>query len=86
MKDLNRYVTNIYAADWESIGMELELKYETLYIISRDHQHDSITCFKRTLDKWLTSNPHGTWRTLEVAITNVNRSRLGLKPVDDIYC
>ena len=85
MKDLNRYVTNIYAADWESIGTELDLKYETLYIISKD-RHDSTTCFRRTLDKWLTSNTQCTWRTLEVAITNVNRSHLGLKPVDDIYC
>ena len=86
MKDLNRYVINKYADDWESIGMELDLECKTINIISRDHQHDNRTCFRSTLDKWLISNPRGTWRTLEVAITNANRLRLGLDPVDDIHC
>ena len=85
MRNLNRYVTNNHANDWKRIGIELELKYETLNIISKDHQHDCVTCFEKTLEKWLASTPHPTWRTLEVAITNVNRSSLRLEPVDDIY-
>ena len=85
MKDLNRHVTNTYAYDWEHIGIELNLKHETLKTISKDHWQDCIICFKRTLDKWLESTPDASWRTLEVAITNVNRSRLGLNPVNDIY-
>ena len=84
MKDLYRYVINTYADLWEPIGIELDLKHTTLKIISKDHQ-DCITCFKRTLDEWLNSTTDASWRTLEVAITNVNRSRLGLKPVNDIY-
>ena len=84
IKELYRYVTNSYADDWEHIGIELDLKRETLKIISKNHQ-DCITCFKRTLDEWLTSTSDASWRTLEVAITNVNRSRLGLEPVNDIY-
>jgi len=85
MKDLNRYVTNMYAADWKDIGLELEFKSECLEIISKNNQQECVACFKSTLDSWLKSTPHATWRTLEVAITNVKRSKLGLDPVTDVY-
>ena len=85
MKDLNRYVTKRYAADWKDIGLELELKLDTLKIISKNHQQDCVACFESTLDKWLESTPNATWRALEVAITNVRRAHLGLEPVTDVY-
>ena len=86
MRDLNRYVTNKYAADWCNIGIELGLETTTLDIIERNYHQQNETCFQKTLDQWLKLNKDDTtWRTLEVTITNVNRAKLGLDPVDDVY-
>ena len=86
MRDVNRYVTRKYATDWEDIGIELGLDLDVLKIISRDNPLQSVVCLRETLDKWLKLNTgDATWRTLEVALTNVNRAKLGLDPVDDMY-
>ena len=86
MKDLNRYVTSKHANDWHDIGIELGLEFDILDIIEKDYHQQSVTCFQKTLDKWLKLNPdNATWKTLEIALTNVNRIKLGLEPVDDIH-
>ena len=86
MRDLNRYVTRKYASDWEDIGIELGLDLDVLKIIARDNPLQSVACLRETLDKWLKLNTDdATWKTLEVALTNVNRTKLGLDPVDDVY-
>ncbi|XP_065892676.1 protein NLRC3-like isoform X2 [Dysidea avara] len=81
MKDLNRYVKK-YAVDWKDIGIELGLELDVLDLVEKDHPHQSIACFQKTLDKWLKLAPNATWTTLEVALTNVRRQQLGLDPVD----
>ena len=86
MRDLNRYVTMKYATDWYNIGIELRLELDVLDITENDHSQKCVICFQKTLDKWLKLNTDGaTWKTLEVALTNVNRAKLGLDPVDDVY-
>ena len=86
MRDLNRYVTRKYANDWEDIGIELGLDLDVLKIIARDNPLQSIACLRETLDKWLKLNTDdATWKTLEIALTNVNRANIGLDPVDDMY-
>ena len=84
MKDINGYVTRKYAADWKEIGIELGLRLATLKIIESDHPLKSATCFQVMIDNWIQSNK-ATWKALEVALTNVNRQKLDLDPVDDIY-
>ena len=54
-----------------------------LKIIARDNPQQSVACLRETLNKWNTDD--ATWRTLEVALTNANRAKLGLDPVDDVY-
>ena len=83
MKDLHRYIIKTYAPDWKAIGLELNLKASALNIIEKDNPLNCTACFERTLESWLKSTPHATWRILEVAITNVQRARLGLKPLPD---
>ena len=86
MRDLNRYVTRKYANDWEDIGIELGLDLDVLNIIARNNLLQSIACLRETLDKWLKLNTDdATWKTLEVALTNVNRANIGLDRVDDVY-
>ena len=77
MKDLNRYVTTKYATDWYNTGIELDVDPDVLELIKQDNPQQSVTCFQKTLDKWLKLNTdNATWRTLEVALTNVNRAKL----------
>ena len=83
MKNLHRYVITTYAPDWKAIGLELNLKASTLEIIAADNPLKCTVCFEKTLDMWLKSTPDATWRTLEIAITNVKRAQLGLKPLSD---
>ena len=84
MRDLNRYVTKKYAADWKDTGIELGLELDVLNVIEKDHPQGCVTCFQVTLDKWIKSTPNATWKTLEVALTNVRRQQPGLDPVDNV--
>ena len=85
MKELNRYVMRENANKWEDIGKELGLALDKLKITAKDNPLDIRKCFLTTLDQWLKENPGATWRTLEIALTNVNRAKLGLDSVDDLY-
>ena len=85
MEDLNRYVTIKYATQWYDIGIELGLRFDLLDIIKRNNPLKSTICFQKTIDKWLELNSeNATWKKLEFALTNVNRTNLGLDPVDEI--
>jgi len=85
MKDLHRYIIKKYAADWKDIGLELELKLDILKAIRLNYPHKVEDCLEDVLDKWLKSTPSATWGALELALTNVNRQKLDLDPVDDVY-
>ena len=85
LKDLNRYITRKYATDWYEIGIELGLQPHELDIIENDH-NQTVTCFQKTFNNWLKSNTNNaTWTTLEVALTNVNRTKSGLDPIECVY-
>ena len=84
MRDLSRYVARKHATNWYDIGIELKLKAGVLETIGKK-EHQNVKCILKTFDKWLQLNPQATWKTLEVALTNVNRAQLGLDPVDDVY-
>ena len=86
MKDLNRYVTRKYATDWYNIGIELEVDICVLDIIKEDNPTQCEACFQKTLHQWLKLNTgDATWKTLEVALTNVNRAKLKLDPINSVY-
>ena len=86
MKYLNRYVTTKYATDWYNIGIELEVDLCVLDNIKQNNLNQSEACFQKTLDKWLKLNTDDAkWGVLEVALTNVNRAKLKLDPVDSVY-
>ena len=85
MKDLNRYVIRKYAFYWFYVGIELGLDLQILDIIERNNRQQIIPCFQNTLEIWLKRSINATWKTLEVALTNVNRKNLGLDPLSDVY-
>ncbi|XP_065896972.1 uncharacterized protein [Dysidea avara] len=84
MRDLNRYVVRKFAADWKNVGIELGLQLDTLKIIAKNNLQQTEDCFQEVLDKWLKISPNATWKTLEVALTNVIRQQFDLDPVDDV--
>ena len=85
MKDINRYVKRKHAADWKDIGIELDLSLSALDIIERDHPLRSEESFIAMINLWIQSTSDATWKALEVALTNINRQKLDLDPVDDVY-
>ena len=85
MRDLHRYVIKKYAADWKNIGLELGLQFDTLKIIKQNNPLKVEDCLEDVLDRWLKSTRNATWRTLEVALTNMRRQRFGRDPVHDVY-
>ena len=85
MRDLNRYFIWEYANEWKDIGIELGLTLHVLNMIEADNPRQWLSCFQKTLDRWLKLTPNATWRSLEVALTNVRRHHLGLDPVDHVY-
>ena len=82
MRDLYRYVVNKHAKQWKKLGLELHLDWNILNTIEGSDSEQNI---QKTLDKWLKLTPKATWKTLEVALTNVRRQELGLDPVEDVY-
>ena len=85
MRYLNRYVVSKHAKYWKSVGLELGLDWDMLDTIEVDSLQQSTSCFQKTLDRWLKLTPNATWKTLEVALTNVRRLQLGLDPVDNMW-
>ena len=85
MRDLHSYAIYKYAPHWKNIGIELGLHLYSLENITANHSRDSVACLIDVFQRWLEINDDATWESLEVALTNVNRVRLGLDPVDNIY-
>lgn len=86
VKELNRYVIRQYSTNWEDIGIKLGMDHDLLQVIEANNPGDSRMRCLATLNEWLKVNPDdATWKKLELALTNVNREKLGLDPVDDVY-
>lgn len=70
-----------YSTLWYQIGLKLNLANSVLDNIEADESNQRDR-FKKTLDSWLMQDgENATWGLLELAITNVNREHLGLKPL-----
>ena len=68
MRDLNRYIVEQQAAQWERLGLELGLKDYHIANISKDHLNRSVTCCREMLQKWLDIDPLATWSKLDDAV------------------
>ena len=84
MKDV-LYVTREHANDWKEIGLELKLGSYMLDVIEVNYPYDNKKRFFAMIQRWLVTDCDPTWKALEVALTNVNRKKSGLDPVDDVY-
>ena len=85
MRDINRYVTRKYATDWKDIGLELGLSFGALSDIADHHRSNGRQIFEDMIWGWIEKKWTFTWKTLEILLTNVNRRKLDLDLVDDVY-
>ena len=81
MGELNKFLTE-YCKDWKEIGYKLELKDAVLDMIQDDHPTQRKR-FTAALQKWLEQATRPTWSTLELAITNARRERLGFESLKE---
>ena len=79
MCELNQFLIE-HCKLWRFIGYKLELEDSVLVMIQDDHQ-TQMDRFEAMLRKWLEQDVRATWNTLELAITNVRREGLNLKPL-----
>ena len=68
LKDLYKHVTPCYAAQWEDIGVYLDIELGHLKTIKVDHPGDTSGCCKNLWKKWLELDPNATWEKLFTAI------------------
>ena len=74
MRDVNRYIVEQQAAQWERLGLELGLKNYHIANISKDNEHNpnrSVTCCREMLQKWLDFDPSASWNKLDDAIKKI---------------
>ena len=77
MRDLNRYIVEQQAAQWERLGLELGLKDYHIANISEDRQcnpNRPVACCRAMLEQWLRTTPYPTWGKLDDAIKNTSLS------------
>ena len=85
MKEINRYVKWKHADDWKNIAIELDFSVYKLEEIDFNHK-DNQAKFHSMISYWTCGHVnYPTWKALELALTNVNRQKLRLYPVDDVY-
>ena len=74
MRDLNRYIVEQQAVQWERLGLELGLKDYHIANISKDNANRSVTCCREMLQKWLEIDTSATWGKLDNAVKNITIS------------
>ena len=80
-KDYQKFLVK-YCLEWKSIGGQLGLEESALAVIGADHRDQNRECLRLTLESWLQLDIKATWSKLELAITNSNRMKLGIDPLD----
>ena len=57
-----------FVTDWHSLGVNLDLEYEQLDVIARNHRGDNKRCKTEMLARWLRSTPTPTWEGVAEAL------------------
>ena len=74
MGQLYSNVLHQYAAQWEQLGLKLGLENYDILNISKDNAHNphqSVSCCKAMLEKWLQSVSSPTWGKLDDVINSL---------------
>ena len=74
LKELYRYVTPLYAAEWREIGIGLGLSDPQLKVIRADHPTSTRDCCNNMLTVWLQVDPAASWEKVFNAIDSLTVS------------
>lgn len=77
LRELRRYVTPDYAAQWRMLGTLLGLHTERLEIIEHDNFKKAMPCCNAMLSKWLEIDTTPTWKKLLTVIKSLAKSKSG---------
>ena len=77
MRDLNQYVVQQQAAQWEVLGQDLGLKDYHIANITKDHPNDSVTSCRVMLQKWLDTDTLASWSKLDDAVKKIRSPMTG---------
>ena len=77
MKDLNRYVVQQQAAQWEELGLELGLERHHINNITKDHPSEAVIGCGKMLQKWLDIDSSASWRKLHDAVRRIRSPTIG---------
>ena len=77
MRDLNKYVVEQQAPQWETLGLELGLMDYHIAIIDKNHSNDSVTSCRMMLQKWLDTDPLASWSKLDDAVKKIRSPMSG---------
>ena len=80
-KDYQKFLTK-HCLEWKAIGLQLGLDQALLNLREADHRDQNRECLRLILDDWLQMDVKATWSKLELAITNANRAKLNIDPLD----
>ena len=72
-RDLNRYIVEQQAAQWERLIIRLELGLKDYHVanISKDNPNRSETCYREMLQKWLNIDPSASCSKLDDAVKKI---------------
>lgn len=71
MKDLIKYVSDKYAADWKRIGHFLDMPIGKLTAIERTFPANAQWCSERMFETWLQSDAAASWGKVFAAIDSL---------------
>ena len=68
MREIRNELSEVAAAKWYQLGVQLEIPLATLSTIESDYPHDAQRCMTEILNWWLHNAPECSWEKLTEAV------------------
>ena len=73
LREIQNELSEVTAADWFPLGVQLGLRPATLREIKKNYPFDTERCKQEVLDLWLRSAPEVSWKNLAQALQALDR-------------
>ena len=73
LTELQKNVIHQYAAQWENLGILLEVEDSHITDTARNNHNQSVNACAEMLTKWLQAVPSPTWGKLQDSINSLNK-------------
>ena len=68
MREIRNKLSEVAAAKWYQLGVQLKIPLATLSTIESDHPRDAERCMTEILNWWLQNAPESSWEKLTEAV------------------